>query len=56
MVAELATVGSFVRQSPTPLPWPSRVRISLPRCDLHGEERWLISEWREALNPFLNGL
>ena len=32
------------------------MRISLPRHDLLGEERWLISERRRAKSLFLNGL
>ena len=32
------------------------MRISLPRQDLLGEERWPISPRRRALSLFLNGL
>ena len=35
---------------------PPQVRISLPRYDLLGEERWLISQRRRAKSLFLNGL
>ena len=34
-------------------PW---MRISLPRHDLLGEERWLISQRRRAKSLFLHGL
>ena len=37
-------------------PWPPQMRISLPRHDLLGEERWLISQRRRAKSLFLNGL
>ena len=38
---------------PPQLPW---MRISLPRHDLLGEERWPISQRRRAKSLFLNGL
>ena len=43
---------------PTELPplRPPPMRISLPRQDLLGEERWPISPRRRALSLFLNGL
>ena len=41
---------------PTPPHHPPRMRISLPRHDLLGEERWLISQRRRAKSFFLNGL
>ena len=34
----------------------ARMRISLPRHDLLGEEGWLISQRRRAKSLFLNGL
>ena len=33
-----------------------QMRISLPRHDLLGKERWLIAQRRRARNLFLNGL
>ena len=39
-----------------PCPQPPQMRISLPRQDLLGEERWLISQRRRAKSLFLNGL
>ena len=47
--------GSALRPPPTP-PWPPWMRISLPRHDLLGEERWPISQRRRAKSLFLNGL
>ena len=41
---------------PTPPAHPPRMRISLPRHDLLGEERYLISQRRRARSLFLNGL
>ena len=41
---------------PTGHPQPPRMRISLPRHELLGEERWLISQRRRAKSLFLNGL
>ena len=37
-------------------PPPTKVRISLPRHDLLGKERWQISQRRGARSLFLNGL
>ena len=39
-----------------PCPQPPQMKISLPRQDLLGEERWLISQRRRAKSLFLNGL
>ena len=44
------------RALPTGPPHPPRMRISLPRHDLLGEERWPISQRRRAKSLFLNGL
>ena len=44
--------GSFTRRAPRPL----RMRISLPRHDLLGEDRWPISQRRRTKSLFLNGL
>ena len=44
--------GALPAEPPRP-PW---IRISLPRHDLFGEERWPISERRRARSLFLNGL
>ena len=44
--------GSFAHRAPR-LP---RTRVSLPRHDLLGEERWPISQRRRARSLFLNGL
>ena len=44
--------GGSSRTSPE-LP---QMRVSLPRHDLLGEERWLISQRRRAKSLFLNGL
>ena len=41
---------------PVELPRLLRMRISLPRHDLLGEERWPISQRRRTLSLFLNGL
>ena len=38
---------------PPHTPW---MRINLPRHDLLGEERWLISQSGKARNLFLNGI
>ena len=39
-----------------PSPWPPRMRRSLSRHDLLGEERWPISQRRRTKSLFLNGL
>ena len=39
-----------------PPPPPTWMRVSLPRPDLLGEERWLISQRRRARSLFLNVL
>ena len=41
---------------PTRLLWAPWMRIRLPRHDLLGEGRWLISQRRRAKSLFLNGL
>ena len=41
---------------PTECPHGPRMKISLPRLDLLGEERWLISQRRRVWNLFLYGL
>ena len=47
-------VGGLCPQVPPPrLP---QMRISLPRHDLLGEERWLISQRRRTKSLFLSGL
>ena len=45
-------VGELCLQSPR----PPRMRVSLPRHDLLGEERWPISPRRRAKSLFLNGI
>ena len=45
-----------VRALPTGPPRLPQMRISLPRHDLFGEERWLIPQRRRARSLFLNGL
>ena len=37
-------------------PHPLQMRVSLPRHDLLGGERWPISQRRKTRNLFLNGL
>ena len=48
--------GSIVQQSPPSHHRLSQMRISLPRHDLLGGERWLISQRRRAKSFFLHGL
>ena len=51
--------GSFTWRhpscQPSPAPWQPQMR-SLPRHDLLGKERWLISQRRRARILFLSGL
>ena len=37
---------------PTGSPWMPQMKISLPKHDLLGEERWLISQRRKGQEPF----
>ena len=47
-------MGGSTRRPPRPR--PPQMKISLPRHDLPGEERWPISQRRRAKSLFLNGL
>ena len=49
----LVVVGGGLSAGPRQ---PPLMRISLPRQDLLGEERWPISQRRRAKSLFLNGL
>ena len=48
--------GTCEGAPPAEPPWPPQMRISLPRHDLLGEERWPISQRKRAKSLFLNGL
>ena len=48
--------GALPTGPPHLYPWLPRMRISLPRHDLLGKERWPISQRRRAKSLFLNGL
>ena len=52
IVGDFNTVGELYRRAPC----PPRMKINLPRHDLLGEERWLISQRRRAKSLFLHGL
>ena len=46
-------VGELCPEEPH---WLSQIRISLPKHDLPGKERWSVCQRRRALSLFLNGL